>query len=180
LYEKRYLPRKFKVGFVIPPLNDIDIYTNDVGFVAIAENGKLAGYNLLAGGGMGMSHGNAQTFPRLADVIGFLTPEHVEAVAKAVVTIHPAFGGGTNRKHARLKCVLEERGVDWFRAEVEQRANIKLAPARPFKLTRQADRLGWHPQADGNFFLGLFVENGRIHDVEGYRLKSGLRQVIEA
>ncbi len=179
LYGKRYLPRKFKTAFAIPPLNDIDIFTNDLGFVVIAENGRLIGYNLLAGGGMGMSHGNTQTFPRLADVIGFLTPEHLEAVAKAVITVHRDFGDRTNRKHARLKYVLEERGVEWFRIEVEQRAGTKLEPARPFKFTRQGDLLGWHEQTNGNYFLGLFVENGRIRDAEGYRLKTALRRVIE-
>ena len=179
LYGKSYLPRKFKTAFVIPPLNDIDIYTNDLGFVVIEQDGKLVGYNLLAGGGMGMSHGNTQTFPRMADVIGFLTPEHLESVAKAVLTIHRDFGDRTNRKHARLKYVLEERGVDWFRIEVEQRAGIKLAPAKPFEFTRQGDLLGWHKQSNGNYFLGLFVENGRVHDVNGYRLKTGLRQVVE-
>src|SRR5207237_7570404 len=127
LYGKRYLPRKFKTAFAIPPLNDIDIYTNDLGFVVIAENGRLAGYNLLVGGGMGRSHGNAQTFPRLADVIGFLRPEHLEAVSKAVITIHRDFGDRTNRKHARLKYVIEERGVDWFRFELEERDGSKLA-----------------------------------------------------
>jgi sulfite reductase (NADPH) hemoprotein beta-component len=179
LYGKRYLPRKFKTAFVIPPLNDIDIYTNDLGFVVIAENGKLAGYNLLAGGGLGMSHGNANTFPRLADVIGFITPEHLEAVAKAVLTVHRDFGDRTNRKHARLKYVIHERGVDWFRGEVEQRIGIKLEPARPFQFTKQGDLLGWHQQTNGNHFLGLFVENGRIRDDEGYQLKTGLRRVIE-
>ena len=179
LYGRTYLPRKFKTAFAIPPLNDIDIYTNDLGFVVIAENGKLAGYNLLAGGGMGMSHGNAHTFPRLADVIGFLRPEHLEAVAKAVLTIHRDFGDRTNRKHARLKYVLEERGVEWFRIEVEQRAGVKLEPPRPFEFARQGDLLGWHSQTNGKYFLGLFVENGRIRDAGGYRLKSGLRQVVE-
>lgn len=179
LYGKRYLPRKFKTAFVIPPLNDIDIFTNDLGFVVIAENGRLAGYNLLAGGGMGMSHGNVQTFPRLADVVGFLRPEHLESVAKAVLTIHRDFGDRANRKHARLKYVLEERGVDWFRIEVEERAGVKLEPARPFEFTRQGDLLGWHQQTNGKYFLGLFVENGRIRDVEGYKLKTGLRQVID-
>ena len=179
LYGKRYLPRKFKTAFVIPPLNDIDIFTNDLGFVVIGENGRLAGYNLLAGGGMGMSHGNTQTFPRLADVVGFLKPEHLESVAKAVLTIHRDFGDRTNRKHARLKYVLEERGVDWFRIEVEERAGIKLEPARPFEFTKQGDLLGWHQQTNGKYFLGLFVENGRIADVGGYQLKTGLRQVVE-
>ena len=179
LYGKTYLPRKFKTAFVFPPLNDIDIFTNDLGFIVIEENGKLSGYNLLAGGGMGMSHGNVQTFPRMADVIGFLTPEHLEAVAKAVVTIHRDFGDRSNRKHARLKYVLQERGVDWFRQEVEQRAGCKLGPAREFHFTRQGDLLGWNRQSNGNYFLGLFVENGRIHDVGSYRLKTGLRQVME-
>ena len=179
LYGKTYLPRKFKTAFAIPPLNDIDIFTNDLGFVVIEENGRLAGYNVLAGGGMGMSHGNAHTFPRLADVIGFVRPEQLEAVAKAVITIHRDFGDRTNRKHARLKYVLEDRGVEWFRIELEQRAGIKLETARPFKFTRQGDLLGWHQQTNGNYFLGLFVENGRIRDAEGYQLKTGLRRVME-
>ena len=179
LYGRRYLPRKFKTAFAIPPLNDIDIFTNDLGFVVIEENGRLAGYNLLAGGGLGKSHGNVQTFPRIADVVGFLAPEHLETMAKAVLTVHRDFGDRTNRKHARLKYVLEERGVDWFRLEVEQRAGIKLQPARPFEFTRQGDLLGWHKQLNGNYFLGLFVENGRIRDVAGYQLKTGLRRVVE-
>ncbi len=179
LYGKCYLPRKFKTAFAIPPLNDIDIFTNDLGFVVIAENGKLVGYNLLAGGGMGMSHGNAQTFPRVADVIGFLPAEHLSEVAKAVLTVHRDFGDRTNRKHARLKYVLEERGVDWFRIEVEQRAGIKLSPPRPFEFTKQGDLLGWHQQSNGNYFLGLFVENGRVRDEPGYQLKTGLRRVLE-
>src|SRR5882672_3741308 len=170
LYGRNYLPRKFKTAFAFPPLNDIDIFTNDLGFVVISENGKLVGYNLLAGGGMGMSHGNAHTFPRVADVIGFLLPEHLETVTKAVITIHRDFGDRTNRKHARLKYVIEERGADWFRLEVEQRTGFKLASARPFVFTSQGDLLGWQQQTNGNYFLGLFVENGRIRDVEGYQL----------
>src|SRR5438477_2603360 len=179
LYGKTYLPRKFKTGFVFPPLNDIDIFTHDLGFVVIAQGEKLVGYNLLVGGGMGMSHGNAETFPRLADVLGFLAPEHLEAVTKAVLTIHRDFGDRTNRKHARLKYVLEERGADWCRAEVEKRAGIKLAPAHPFHFTRQGDLLGWHEQTDGNYFLRLFVENGRIQNADGNQRKNGLRTVIE-
>ena len=179
LYGKTYLPRKFKTAFAFPPLNDIDIFTNDLGFIVITENGKLLGYNLVAGGGMGMSHGNAHTFPRLADVIGFLPPELLESVAKAVLTIHRDFGDRTNRKHARLKYVLEEKGVEWFRTEVEKRIGSALQPPKPYTFTRQGDLLGWHKQANGNYFLGLFVENGRIRDVDGYRLKAGLRKVVE-
>ncbi|HEX3719730.1 MAG TPA: NADPH-dependent assimilatory sulfite reductase hemoprotein subunit [Verrucomicrobiae bacterium] len=179
LYGKSYLPRKFKVAFAIPPLNDIDIFTNDCGFIAIVEDGKLAGYNLLAGGGMGMSHGNAQTFPRLADVIGFVTPEQVVETAKGVVGIHRDFGDRTNRKHARLKYVLAERGVQWFREELGRRLSFKLQPERRFEFTRQGDVYGWQPQFDGRFFLGIFVENGRIKDADNYRLKTGLRRVAE-
>jgi sulfite reductase (NADPH) hemoprotein beta-component len=179
LYGKTYLPRKFKVAFVIPPLNDIDIFTNDLGFIAIEEQGRLIGYNLLAGGGMGMSHGNAETFPRLADVLGFFTPEHVEAVAKAVLTIHRDFGDRTNRKHARLKYVVEERGADWTREEVERRAGIKLAAAKPFQFTKQGDLLGWNRQLNGKNFLGLFVEMGRIRDDAERQLKTALRKIVE-
>ena len=179
LYGKTYLPRKFKVAFAIPPLNDVDIYANDLGYVVVIENGRIAGYNLLAGGGLGMSHSNAQTFPRVADVIGFVTPDSLEAMSKAVVAIHRDFGDRTNRKHARLKYVLAEKGVEWFRAELESRTGIKLSPARDFRFEKQADVLGWHQQTNGNYFLGLFVENGRIRDEEGYQLKTGLRRVIE-
>lgn len=179
LYGKHYLPRKFKTGFVFPPLNDIDIFTHDLGFIVIAENGQLVGYNLLAGGGMGMTHGNAATFPRLADVLGFFKPEHLEAMAKGILTIHRDFGDRTNRKHARLKYVIEERGVDWCRAEVEQRTGVKLEPARPFHFTKQGDLLGWHKQTNGKYFLGLFVESGRIQDLPNYGLKTALRKVAE-
>jgi sulfite reductase (NADPH) hemoprotein beta-component len=179
LYGKTYLPRKFKVAFAIPPLNDIDIFTNDCGFVAIVENDKLAGYNLTAGGGLGMSHGNANTYPRLADVIGFIKPEQVVETAKGVVTVHRDFGDRTNRKHARLKYVIQERGVAWFHEELQKRLSFKLEPARPFEFTRQGDLYGWHQQFDGKYFLGLFVENGRIKDAGDYRLKTGLRRVTE-
>jgi sulfite reductase (NADPH) hemoprotein beta-component len=178
LYGRSYLPRKFKVAFAIPPLNDVDVFTNCLGFVAIAENGKLAGYNLLAGGGLGMSHGNTQTFPRVADVIGFFRPERLVDVAKAVVTVHRDFGDRTNRKHARLKYVLEEQGPDWFRNEVNQRAGFQLEPARPMNFTRQGDVFGWHRQSDGNYFLGLYVEAGRIKDTAAWQLKTALREIV--
>ena len=179
LYGKTYLPRKFKVAFASPPLNDVDIFTNCLGFVAIGEGDHLHGYNLVAGGGLGMSHGNAETFPRIADVIGFLAPEHIEAAAKAVLTVHRDFGDRTNRKHARLKYVLEDRGVDWFRAEVEQRLGFKFKAARPHNFTKQGDLFGWHRQFDGKDFLGLYVETGRIKDTETYKLKSALRKIAE-
>ena len=179
LYGKTYLPRKFKTAFVIPPLNDIDVFTNCLGFIAIAEDGKLVGYNLIVGGGMGMSHGNVQTYPRLADVIGFVTRDQIVAVSQAVLTVHRDFGDRTNRKHARLKYVLEEKGVEWFRNELEQRLGFTLPAARPFKFTQQGDTFGWHQQLDGNHFLGLYVEAGRVKDTEKWQLKTALRKIVE-
>jgi len=179
LYGKAYLPRKFKVAFAIPPSNDVDVFANDVGLIAIAANGRLAGYNVAVGGGMGRSHGNVQTYPRLADVLGFIPAEKLVAVVEAVLTIHRDFGDRTDRKHARLKYVVEERGVDWTRAELERRAGFKLEPARPFKFTTSADLYGWHQAVDGNWFLTIFVETGRVQDVNGRRLKTALRRVAE-
>jgi sulfite reductase (NADPH) hemoprotein beta-component len=177
LYGKTYLPRKFKTAFVVPPVNDIDILTNDLGFIAIVENDRLAGYNLAVGGGMGRSHGNAHTYPRLADVLGFLRPDKLVDVAKAVITIHRDFGDRAERKHARLKYVVQERGADWTRAEVEQRAGLALEPARPFKFTTTGDLYGWHKQTDGRWFLTLFVETGRVKDAGNYQLKTALRNI---
>ncbi|HZI32626.1 MAG TPA: NADPH-dependent assimilatory sulfite reductase hemoprotein subunit, partial [Candidatus Binatia bacterium] len=179
LYGKTYLPRKFKVGFAIPPSNDVDVFTNDVGFIAIVEDSQLLGYNLAVGGGLGRSHGNTATYPRLSDVLGFITPDKVVDVARAVLTIHRDFGDRTDRKHARLKYVIAERGVDWARAEVEQRAGFKLEPAKPFQFTTTGDLYGWRPALDGRWFLTLFVETGRIKDIEGRRMKTALRLVAE-
>ena len=180
LYGQTYLPRKFKIGFAIPPNNDVDIFTHCCGFIAIADaNGRLLGYNLTAGGGMGRSHGNEETFPRVADVIGFLAPEVVVDVARAVLTIHRDFGDRSNRKHARLKYVLADRGPQWFRAELERRLGFALAQPKPFAFHRQGDAFGWHAQTDGRLFLGVFVETGRIKDHGPVRLKTALRAVVE-
>lgn len=175
LYGKTYLPRKFKIGFAIPPVNDMDVFTNCLGFIAIVENDQLVGYNLAVGGGMGRSHGNEQTYPRLADVIGFFTADKIVDVAKAVLTVHRDFGDRTDRKHARLKYVMQERGVDWTRAEIEQRAGFTLAPPKPYKFTTTQDLIGWHKAADETWFLGLFVSMGRVKDAQ----KTALRQVAE-
>jgi sulfite reductase (NADPH) hemoprotein beta-component len=138
----------------------------------------VLGYNLLCGGGLGMSHGNKETYPRTADVLGFFAPEELVNVAKAVLTAYRDSGDRTNRKHARLKYVLEERGADWVRAEVEKRAGLKLAPARPMNFTKQGDLFGWHQQSDGNWFLGLYVETGRIKDTPQRQLKTALRRIV--
>ncbi len=175
LYGRTWLPRKFKTAFVIPPTNDVDVLTNCLGFIAIVENDKLVGYNLAVGGGMGRSHGNEVTYPRLADVIGFLTPDRIEDVAKAVLTIHRDFGDRADRKHARLKYVVAERGVDWTRAEVEKRAGFKLATTRPYQFTTMSDLYGWHKAVDGKWFFSLFVETGRVKGAQ----KAALRQIAE-
>jgi sulfite reductase (NADPH) hemoprotein beta-component len=179
LYGKTYLPRKFKIAFVIPPVNDLDVYTNCLGFIAVVENDKLIGYNLAVGGGMGRSHGNEATYARLADVIGFFTPDKIVEVAKAVLTIHRDFGDRTDRKHARLKYVVAERGVPFIQAEVNKRAGITLAPAKPYTFTTTADLLDWRKAVDGSWFLGLFVSMGRVKDVDGCKMKTGLRQVAD-
>ena len=175
LYGKTYLPRKFKLGFAIPPVNDMDVFTNCLGFIAIVEDDRLLGYNLAVGGGMGRSHGNEQTYPRLAEVIGFLTPDKIVDVAKAVLTIHRDFGDRTDRKHARLKYVVAERGVKFMQDEVNQRAGLTLAPAKPYQFTTTQDLIGWHQATDGKWFLGLFVNMGRVKDAQ----KVALRQAAE-
>ncbi len=179
LYGRQYLPRKFKTAFVVPPVNDMDVFTNDLGFIAIVENDQLVGYNLAVGGGMGRSHGNQATYPRLADVLGFFTPGQLIDVAKAVLTIHRDFGDRAERKHARLKYVVAERGVDWTRAEIEERAGFKLEPARSYRFTTTGDHYGWQKAVDGTWFLTLFVESGRVKDAGARRLKTALRKVAE-
>lgn len=179
LYGQTYLPRKFKIAFAIPPVNDTDIYTNCLGFIAVVENDQLVGYNLAVGGGMGRSHGNDATYPRLADVIGFFPADKVVEVAKAVLTIHRDFGDRTDRKHARLKYVVAERGVEFMRQEVNRRAGIQLQPVRSFQFTTTTDLYGWHRAVDGTNFLGVYVETGRVKDVPGHTLKTALRQVAD-
>ena len=175
LYGKTYLPRKFKIAFVIPPVNDLDVYTNCLGLIAIVENDKLIGYNLAVGGGMGRSHGNEATYPRLADVIGFFTPDKIVDVAKAVLTIHRDFGDRTDRKHARLKYVVAERGVKFMQDEVNKRGGITLAPAKAYSFTTTSDLLGWRKAVDGSNFLGVFVESGRVKGAQ----KKALREVAD-
>jgi sulfite reductase (NADPH) hemoprotein beta-component len=179
MYGPTYLPRKFKTGFAVPPSNDVDIYSQDLGFIAIVEGGKLAGFNVAVGGGMGVSHGNADTFPRLADVIGFITPDQVNTIGHAVITAQRDYGDRTNRKHARLKYTIEDRGIAWFKNEVETRAGFKLAPARPFTFTTIADDYGWHRAADGTWFCMLFILSGRIKDTADWKMRTALREIAQ-
>ncbi len=177
MYGDTYLPRKFKTGFVLPPSNDVDVFSQDLGFIAIVEEGRLAGYNVTVGGGLGMSHGNAETFPRLADVLGFITPDSVNRVGEAVLTTQRDFGDRTNRKHARLKYTIEDRGIEWFKGEVERRSGVGFAPARAFEFTTIQDPCGWHECVDGTWFYGLHILSGRIVDREGWPMKTALREI---
>jgi sulfite reductase (ferredoxin) len=179
LYGQTYLPRKFKVGIAFPGDNCVDIYTQDVGLVALfSDSGQHLGFNVLAGGGMGMTHNNEETFPRLADGVAFVEPDQATDTVKAIVTIHRDFGDRSNRKHARLKYILHERGVDWFKAELQRRVSFPLHDPRPMPKFEVLDHLGWHEQGDGKLFLGLPIDSGRIHNSGDYRLRDGLRAII--
>ncbi len=177
LYGDTYLPRKFKAAFVVPPQNDVDVYAQDLGFITIVENGAIAGFNVTVGGGMGMTHGDPATYPRLADTLGFCRPDEALAVAEAVVTTQRDCGDRTNRKHARLKYTIEDRGIDWFRDEVQQRAGVAFGEPRPFAFVANGDSYGWHEDDTGAWHYTLFVQNGRINDSGERRLLSGLRAV---
>ena len=164
LYGPTYLPRKFKTAVAVPPLNDVDVFAHDLGFIAIAENGRLAGFNVTVGGGLGMSHDDAETWPRLADVIGFVRPEQVLELAEAVISIQRDFGNRANRKRARLKYTIADRGLDWFVTELEWRSRGPLEPAREYHFEHNGDRYGWARSDDSVWHLTLFVENGRLRD----------------
>jgi len=177
VYGPTYLPRKFKMSFAIPPRNDVDAFAHDLSFVAITDRDKLLGFNVLAGGGMGATHGDAATYPRLANVIGFCTPQQIVAVSEAVVKLQRDHGDRTERKHARLKYTIEDNGLDWFRKKLEKQLDKPLQRARQFEFTATGDRSGWQRTPDGLWHLGLFIENGRIQDHGESRQISGLRAI---
>jgi sulfite reductase (NADPH) hemoprotein beta-component len=177
IYGKTYLPRKFKTAVAVPPVNDVDVFAHDLGFIAILERGAVSGWNVAVGGGMGMTHGEPETYPRTAELMGFCETRDALAVAEAVVTVQRDWGDRLNRKHARLKYTIEDRGLDAFRAEVERRAGVTLAPARPFEFTSTGDRYGWSDGADGRAHLTLFVQNGRLADRPGAEQLSALRTI---
>jgi len=180
IYGKTYLPRKFKIVVAVPPSNDVDIFAHDLGYIAITDNtGNLAGWNVTVGGGMGMTHGEPETYPRTADVMGFCETKDAVKIAEAVVTVQRDWGDRKNRKHARLKYTIEYRGIDNFRAEVERRAGVKLGSPKPFTFTSTGDRFGWSEGIDGRGHLTLFVQNGRVHDVAGSAQQTALRTIAQ-
>jgi sulfite reductase (NADPH) hemoprotein beta-component len=174
-----YLPRKFKTTVVIPPHNDVDIHANDLNFVAIAEHGKLVGFNVLVGGGLAMTHGDTSTYPRKASDFGFIPLSHVLEVAAAVVTTQRDWGNRVNRKNAKTKYTLERVGVEAFKAEVESRAGIQFGEVRPYEFTSRGDRFGWVEGIDGKHHLTLFIENGRLLDFPGKPLKTGMLEIAK-
>ena len=184
IYGPTYLPRKFKTAFALPEDNCTDIYANDLGFLVVHEGGKILGYNVLAGGGMGVTPSAAKTFPALAKRLGFVPPEDVLAIAEAIVKVQRDYGNRTDRKTARLKYTIHNMGLDAFRTKVEEYFGKPLAPCHPADVHGFDDHIGWFEQGDGKYFYGLNVENGRVHDRVGseqggdFRLKTALRRIL--
>ncbi len=179
-YGPTYMPRKHKIGIGLPQDNCVDLRTHDLALEGILnDGGELVGFNLLAGGGLGSTHGKAETFPRLSDRIGFLPPEQALPVLEAATAIYRDYGDRSNRKHARLKYVLEDRGVAWFQNELANRLGAPLADPAPVDAYGVDDHLGWHQQIDGRWLVGVWVENGRIQDRDDVQVKSGLRAIVE-
>ena len=178
IYGKTYLPRKFKIAIAIPPSNDVDVFANDLGLIAIVEKKKVVGYNVSIGGGMGATYNMNETYPRLGSVIGFCTPAQVAEVAKQVVCVQRDHGDRTNRKQARLKYTIDRKGLDWFTAEVENRLGWKLEAARPYTFESNEDRFGW-VKSDKKWHLTVFVEHGRIQDTEDYKMRTALREMVK-
>jgi sulfite reductase (ferredoxin) len=192
LYLTRYLPRKFKVAIAVEGDNCVDVYSNDLGFVAMrrrgqrgnARNGRsrlggLAGFNVLVGGGLGRTNNKPETYPAVAQPLGFVEPRHLVETARAVVAVQRDYGDRSDRRHARLKYLLADRGLDWFRGVVQSRLSFQLAEPWPMRWEPLDDHLGWHYQGDGRLFYGQFVENGRIVDSElSGRLRTALRVLV--
>ncbi|MCY7296549.1 assimilatory sulfite reductase (NADPH) hemoprotein subunit [Alteromonas sp. a30] len=174
-----YLPRKFKTTVAIPPYNDVDVHANDLNFIAISDGDRLVGFNVLVGGGLAMTHGDKNTYPRKASDFGFIGLEHTLAVAESVVTTQRDWGNRANRKNAKTKYTLEAVGVDAFREEVEKRAGVKFEESRPYEFTERGDRIGWVEGVDGKFHLTLFIENGRILDFPERKLKTGCAEIAK-
>lgn len=177
LYGSTYLPRKFKIALAVPPRNDIDVFAHDLGFIAIVEGGAISGYNVCVGGGMGMTHKASATFPRLSDVIGFCLPHAVPEIAEQTMCIQRDYGDRVDRAHARFKYTIEDRGTAWFCDELARRRGRALEPARTFRFESSADAPGWFQGENGRWHYTLFVANGRLVDLPGRALLTGLRAI---
>jgi sulfite reductase (NADPH) hemoprotein beta-component len=179
IYGPTYLPRKFKIGIAIPPSNDVDVFSQDLGFIAIQKDGELAGFNVTVGGGMGMHHGEAETYPRVADVVGFCRPDQVNEIAEQVVKIQRDNGDRSNRKHARLKYTIDDNGLDWFMAELHKRLGYELHSAAQYRFLSRGDEFGWTKDQNGKWHLTLFIPQGRVVDVGDQKLLSALAAIAK-
>ncbi|MEH7483093.1 assimilatory sulfite reductase (NADPH) hemoprotein subunit [Neobacillus drentensis] len=179
MYGPLYLPRKFKIGIAVPPGNDIDIFSQDLGFIAIVEDEKLIGFNVAIGGGMGMSHGDKATYPQLAKVIGFCKPDQLYEIAEKTITIQRDYGNRSVRKNARFKYTVDRLGLETVKAELEHRLGWTLDEAKPYHFDHNGDRYGWVKGVKGQWHLTLFIEGGRVADFDDYKLKTGLREIAK-
>lgn len=179
MYGPTYLPRKFKIGIAVPPSNDVDVFSQDLGFIAIVEEEKLIGFNVTIGGGMGMSHGDKATYPQLGKVIGFCRPEQIYTVAEKVITIQRDYGNRSERKNARFKYTVDRLGLETIVGELENRLGFHLEDAKPYHFENNGDRYGWVEGVQGKWHFTLFVEGGRVADFGDYRLKSGLHEIAK-
>lgn len=180
LYENRYLPRKFKIAIAIPPYNDVDVFTNDVGLIAIIEKGKLLGFNVAAGGGLGATHGNPDTYPRLGNVLGYVSKEDALKTIYEIATVQRDNGNRSDRKLSRLKYTIERMGLDVFKTEVEKRAGLNFEPARKYEFTHRHDEYGWHQNHEGLWYYTAFIENGRVRDDEDVQYKTAFLEIAKA
>ncbi|MEB6275661.1 NADPH-dependent assimilatory sulfite reductase hemoprotein subunit [Staphylococcus xylosus] len=178
IYGKTYLPRKFKIGIAVPPSNDIDVYSQDIGLIAILENDELIGFNITVGGGMGMKHGNTATYPQVGRLIGYFPKEEVVDVCEKILTVQRDYGNREVRTNARFKYTVDRLGVDWIKNEINNRLGWKLEEARPYYFDDNGDRYGW-TEGSGQWHYTLFVQNGRVKDTEEYKLKTALRNIAE-
>jgi sulfite reductase (NADPH) hemoprotein beta-component len=179
IYGKYYLPRKFKTAFAVPPRNDTDVLSNDLGFIAIVENGNLIGYNLTVGGGMAFTFGNKATFPRVADVVGYFPKSKIVDVAEAVIIFQRDNGNRSERKNARLKYTIDRLGLDFFKQELKKIKGIELEAAKPFSFDTLGDKYGWIKSDDGLWHYGLFVEGGKLTDKKGYLAKTAVKEIAK-
>ena len=180
LYKEQYLPRKFKTTVALEGDNCVDVYAHDLAIVAMKSNdGTLRGFNVLVGGGLGRTHNKPETFVAVAQPLAFVEPDQIVDVAREVVAVQRDYGDRTNRRHARLKYTIADRGLDWFRDEVQSRVTFKLQPPEPLSWKPVDDHLGWHEQGDGSLYVGIYIENGRIQDLDGVRSRTGLRRIVD-
>ncbi|AHZ17348.1 assimilatory sulfite reductase (NADPH) hemoprotein subunit [Bacillus velezensis] len=179
MYGPLYLPRKFKIGIAVPPSNDIDVFSQDLGFIAIVEEGRLIGFNVAIGGGMGMTHGDTATYPQISKVIGFCKPEQLYDVAEKTITIQRDYGNRSVRKNARFKYTVDRLGLENVKAELENRLGWQLDEARPYHFDHNGDRYGWVKGVKGKWHFTMFIEGGRVTDYEDYKLMTGLREIAK-